>query len=107
MKLLVGIIVFISISIAFSCFAQKKRGQLIPVINHSYKIDSVIRDLIDSGNGWVSKDKCLVVNFDKTDSVQFFSFDSFEKKEINSMVTTVHLKKEHIGFFALGSYKVF
>ena len=88
--------------------AQKKTGELIPIILHSYKIDSLLSKII-STNGWVvSKDSIFIIRIENAvDKSLFLSIHSYDKNEANKILVSAHFEGWHIGYFTLKKLHIF
>jgi hypothetical protein len=106
MKLTINFILVFYSLLGTDCYAQNKKGELIPLINHSYKIDSLLNSLVEEG-GSLSNDSCFSISVEKNNDISFLNILSVDKVDVNNILNSARLKNEHIGFFNLKKYKVF
>ena len=91
-------------------FPQIIKGELIPVITHSHKMDSLLKDVAITGDKYAPGDSCFTISVDRVigDSLKVSLFLTLGNQQgVNIAMNTALLRKDHLGFFEFNGYKVF
>jgi hypothetical protein len=102
MKYLFILLVFISCT----CSAQKYKGELLPVIKPSFKIDSILMDYSKKCFP-ATKDSCFVISLGKIDGYLSLNITMDYKAHIEERLAKAHIRKEFLGYFIFNGNKFF
>jgi len=108
MRFLINILIPLFYLAGNYCHLQKGKGELVPLVKHSYKIDSLLLSFVNNNdNSFAVKYPCFSVNIEKDNKIVALHIQSVSKARMNEILGGARLKNYYIGCFDLNNYKVF
>jgi len=97
---------FIVFLMPLFCVAQDHHGEILPLVNHSYKIDSLLKDVLPKMATKLSKDSCVSIGIENSSyNTLFIILES--KAAVNGLMNINYFNNYHLGYYEFRGFKIF